>query len=457
MDREMPSQGPGTRGSASSVPRAGSMDTGEVPPLSNTHLLSPYILEAPDPAARFEEIVRVGGILFVAVGVLGTLVTIWPNGDLFRNADMLAALALASTIAGLTILALARLITPLHLYVVYFVAIGMISAATYSAGFRWMGFAAMIFLWQASLGFSILRTRWLVPPIVVTGVCFAIVLGLSAPFTVSANAWIFTMGTILVTGVFFGLLIKDLHTSAVAERMARNEAETAKRELSEINEDLEQRVKAKVDEVERLSDLRRLVSSHIADALLGSERALDPHRQEIAVFFIDLRNFTSFAMDCDPEEVIQVLNEFYGTLGLALKKADATVGSFQADGVMAYFNDPVPVADPALCAVDMALDLRAPMNKLVEGWERRGFDLHFGIGIALGYATMGMVGFDGRQDYTAIGTVVNLASRLCDEAGGGEILIDRKVRLQLPRDRTVEDVGSRPLKGFRDPVPVFRL
>lgn len=425
--------------------------------MKNEQLLSSYVLEARDPAARFEEIVRLGGFLFVAIGILGTLVTIFPNDHLFRNADALAALALAATVSGLAILALSRFFTPSHLYAVYFIAIGMISAATYFAGSRWTGYTTMIFLWQASLGFSTVRTRWLIPPLVVTAICYAVVLGLTEPFVVAANAWLFTMVTILVTGTFSVLLIKDLHSTAVAERVARGEAETAKRELSEINEDLEQRVKAKVDEVERLSDLRRLVSSHVADALIGSERALDPHRREIAVFFIDLRNFTSFATDSDPEEVIQVLNEFYGTLGRALKAAHATVGSFQADGVMAYFNDPVHIEDPAVKAVEMALDLRAPLNRLVEGWERRGFDLHFGIGIALGYATMGMVGFDGRQDYTAIGTVVNLASRLCDQAAGGEILIDRKVRLQLPANRTTEDLGAIELKGFRDPVPVFRL
>lgn len=457
MDLEIPSKESDALSRAPSNAHEASSGPSEMPALSGTQLLSPYILEAPDPAARFEEVVRVGGFLFVAIGILGTLVTILPNDDFFRNADMLAALALAATVGGLAILALSRFITPIHFYGIYFAAIGMISAATYFAGSRWMGYTSMIFLWQASLGFSSVRKHWLIPPITATGICLAVVLGLSEPFIVTANAWLFTMVTILVTGIFFSMLIKDVHTSATAERTARTEAEAAKKELSAVNEDLEQRVKAKVDEVERLSDLRRLVSSHIADALLGSERALDPHRREIAVFFIDLRNFTSFATDCDPEEVIQVLNEFYGTLGRALKDADATVGSFQADGVMAYFNDPVPVADPALKAVDMALGLRGPLNKLVESWERRGYDLHFGIGIALGYATMGMVGFDGRQDYTAIGTVVNLASRLCDEAAGGEIFIDRKVRLRLPPDKLVEELGARTLKGFRDPVPVFRL
>lgn len=457
MEREFPAQGSGALIDAPSRIEGITSTPAVAPQLRPAQALSAYILEAPDPPKRFEEVVRVGGYLFVAIGILGTLVTILPNDHLFRNADLLAALALAATIGGLAILALSSFVRPLHLYAVYFIAIGMISAATYAAGSRWMGYTSMIYLWQASLGFSALRARWLVPPLVATAACLAVVLGTSEPFIVASNAWLFTMVTILVTGIFFNLLIKDVHVSAVAERTARTEAEIAKRELSEINEDLEQRVQSKVAEVERLGDLRRLVSSHIADALLGSERALDPHRREIAVFFIDLRNFTSFATDSDPEEVIQVLNEFYGTLGRALKEADATVGSFQADGVMAYFNDPVPVADPALKAVDMALELQAPLNSLVEGWQRRGFDLHFGIGIALGYATMGMVGFEGRQDYTAIGTVVNLASRLCDQAAGGEILIDRKVRLQLPSDRHTEDLGPLQLKGFRDPVPVFRL
>ncbi|MGI8774494.1 MAG: adenylate/guanylate cyclase domain-containing protein [Actinomycetota bacterium] len=176
-----------------------------------------------------------------------------------------------------------------------------------------------------------------------------------------------------------------------------------------------------------------------------------------AVFFIDLRGFTKFATECDPEEVIHVLDSFYRVLGKSFEKFDATVGAFQADGVMAYFGDPIPIENPAGRALDMASDLRGPLAQLLETWQSRGFDLNYGIGIALGYATLGMVGFEGRQDYSAIGTVVNLASRLCDEAVEGEVLMDRRARLAITSEHEVEPIDPKTIKGFRDPVPVFRL
>ena len=431
------------------------------PPFPNSFFFSPYILEAPDPRARLEKVVRLGAALFMVGGIFASLVTALPGLSNLGNPRGIAVLGVLALIAGMPMYAFARYVAPIALYFVLFVAIAMITFAAYFAGPRQLGFAAMMYTWQSSLSFTVLRKRWVIPTIVAMGVGIGIVLVLytspAVPLALALNGWIFTMGTVLVTGTFVSMLVQQVHDVATSERSSRREAEAAKTELFLLNRDLEDRVKAKVLEVERLSELRRLVSSNVADALLTSDNALEPHRREIAVFFIDLRGFTKFATDCDPEEVIQVLDEFYQALGRSFSRYGATVGAFEADGVMAYFNDPTPIENPAQRAVEMALDLRRPMAALVERWTRRGFDLHFGIGIALGYATMGMVGFEGRQDYTAIGTVVNLASRLCGDSKTGDILIDRKVKLAISPDIGIEELGPRELKGFREPVPIFRL
>lgn len=436
-------------------------DSTSPPAKLQSRLLSPFILVADDREARLEKVVRLGALLFVAAGVLGYLVTALPGADSYRNARGIGVLGLLSLVSGLGMFGFARYMTPPLLYSMLFASVLMITLAAYFAGPESMAFAAMIYTWQASFCFCVLKKRWVVPPLTLMGIGWAVVLWTSTspgvPLSLAVNGWLFTMITVIIIGTVVSVLVQHLHEVAMAESVSRSEAEAAQQELFLLNRDLEDRVKAKVLEVERLSTLRRLASSHVADALLDSSTALDPHRREIAVFFVDLRGFTRFAMDSDPEEVIQVLDEFYLVLGRAFIEFEATVGAFEADGVMAYFNDPMPVDNPAQRAVDMALNLCDPLNILVERWRRRGFDLHFGIGIALGFATMGMVGFEGRQDYTAIGNVVNLASRLCAESQTGAILIDRKVRLAISDNHKIEDLEPKHLKGFRDPVPLFRL
>ena len=242
----------------------------------------------------------------------------------------------------------------------------------------------------------------------------------------------------------------------MAERVARGEAERARAELAELNQGLQQHVAEKVTEVERLSNLRRLLSPHLAEAVLTSDELLKPHRREIAVVFVDLRGFTGFASSCEPEEVIEVLEEFYGVLGDLFQKFGATVGYFEGDGVMAYFNDPVPTPQPALKAVELVLELRVAMRGLLARWSDRGFELGYGAGVALGYATLGMVGFDERQDYMALGNVVNLASRLCDEAGNEEVLLDRRTAAAVRELIELEEVELLDVKGFRGPTRAFK-
>ena len=188
--------------------------------------------------------------------------------------------------------------------------------------------------------------------------------------------------------------------------------------LRELNRTLEERVRTQVEELERLRSLRRFLSPQLADAVVcsGDESILHSHRRQVAMFFADLRGWTSFVDAVEPEELMRVLGEFHETIGDLVRRFDATVGFLEGDGVQLFFNDPIEVPDAALRAVHLGCVLREEMAKLTPRWQRRGYDLGFGAGITFGYATCGEVGFEGRSDYAAVGAVTNLASRLADEA-----------------------------------------
>jgi class 3 adenylate cyclase/putative methionine-R-sulfoxide reductase with GAF domain len=230
-------------------------------------------------------------------------------------------------------------------------------------------------------------------------------------------------------------------------------------EVEELNQQLEQRVADQVGEIERMGRLRRFLSPQVADLIVasGTERQLESHRREITALFCDLRGFTGFSESSDPEDVMALLREYHAAIGEIIIKYSGTLERFAGDGVMVVFNDPVPVANPALQAVQMALDMRAAIGALIEKWSRLGHDLGFGIGIAHGFATLGTIGFEGRFDYAAIGTVSNVASRLCDEAKPGQILISPRVLMAVEEAVTAEPVGEFTLKGIRRPMAAHNV
>jgi adenylate cyclase len=230
-------------------------------------------------------------------------------------------------------------------------------------------------------------------------------------------------------------------------------------ELLEFNRTLEERVRTQVDELERLRRVRRFLSPQLAEALIssGDESILDSHRRQVAMFFADLRGWTSFVDAVEPEELMRALREFHAAIGGLVRQFDATVGFLQGDGVQLFFNDPIEIPDAALRAVRLGCALREEMAALTLQWQRRGYDLGFGAGIALGYATCGEVGFDGRSDYAAIGAVTNLASRLADEATAGQILIAQRLYAEVEDAVEVEPVGEFTLRGFRRPVAAFNV
>jgi adenylate cyclase len=260
----------------------------------------------------------------------------------------------------------------------------------------------------------------------------------------------------LVARVRSALRIKELHDT-VHEQSKRLAAQAD--ELAEWNDTLKQRVNDQLVEIERISRLRRFLSPQIAELVLssGGEQLLESHRREITVLNCDLRGFTGFSEVAEPEDVLQVLRQYHATLGKLIHEFGATLERYAGDGVMVWFNDPLPCPDPCERAVRMALKMRTAMAELVEHWGRQGHQLGFGIGIAHGYATLGRIGFEGRFDYAAVGTVVNLAARLCAQAADNQILVDRKVFAVVDAIFVTEPTGEFMLKGLHRPTAAFNV
>jgi len=252
------------------------------------------------------------------------------------------------------------------------------------------------------------------------------------------------------------LRIKALHDT-VQDQAKRLEDQAA--QLAMWNTTLEERVAAQLGEIERVGRLKRFLAPQLAEMIVstGDEGILESHRRDIVVVFCDLRGYTSFAETGEPEEVWAVLREFHAAVGPLVTRFEGTLDHFSGDGLMVYFNDPLPCTDPADRAVRMAVAMREAVGEMMSGWRRRGFDLGFGIGVAQGYATLGRIGFEERVDYTAIGTVTNLAARLCGEARDGQILLSKRVATAVEGSVTLEEIGSLALKGLSQAVAVYNV
>jgi class 3 adenylate cyclase/putative methionine-R-sulfoxide reductase with GAF domain len=246
---------------------------------------------------------------------------------------------------------------------------------------------------------------------------------------------------------------------AIENTRLLNELRERTEEVEKLNRHLEQRVADQVGEIERMSRLRRFLPPQVADLIVasGTEKQLESHRREITALFCDLRGFTGFSESSDPEDVMALLRDYHAAIGETIIKYSGTLERYAGDGVMVVFNDPVPVEKPALQAVLMALEMRDVIGELTEKWRRLGHDIGFGIGIAHGFATLGTIGFEGRFDYAAIGTVSNVASRLCDEAKPGQILVSPRVLMAVEDAVTVEPIGEFALKGIRRPLAAYNV
>jgi class 3 adenylate cyclase len=230
-------------------------------------------------------------------------------------------------------------------------------------------------------------------------------------------------------------------------------------QVAELNRGLEARVAEQVEELGRVGRLKRFLAPQLAELIVsqGDEKILESHRREIVVVFCDLRGYTAFTETAEPEEVLDFLREYHGALGPLVSQFEGTLDQFSGDGIMVFFNDPVPIPDPADRAVTMAVAMRVAASGLITAWRRRDRELGFGVGIAQGYATLGQIGFAERSGYTAIGTVCNLAARLCAEAKDGQILISGRVAAAVEKAVSLEDLGSVTLKGLSQPVSAFNV
>jgi adenylate cyclase len=252
------------------------------------------------------------------------------------------------------------------------------------------------------------------------------------------------------------LRIKALHDTVQAQATG---LEQQAAEFAALNRTLEERVAAQVDEIERVGRLKRFLAPQIVETITssGGESILEHHRRDIVVLFCDMRGFTAFSETGEPEDVMAVLSEYHDALGPLIHRYEGTLERFTGDGMLVLFNDPVPCPDPVLRAVHLAVAMRDALVPLSSSWAARGHEIGFGVGIAQGYATLGRIGFAGRSDYTSIGTVTNLAARLCDEAKDGQILVTRRIAAAIDNLAEFEPLGDLALKGLSRPVAVLNL
>jgi len=253
----------------------------------------------------------------------------------------------------------------------------------------------------------------------------------------------------LVARVKSMLRIKALHDTVQEQAQ----------QLAVWNQTLEQRVQEQLGELERVGRLKRFFSPQLSELVVsaGGEKLLQSHRREVTVVFCDLRGYTAFSESVEPEDVMAVLRDYHTTLGTLIFRFEGTLERFTGDGLMVFFNDPLPCDDHPARAVRMAVAMRREMRKLIDTWRRRSYQLDFGVGIAQGYATLGMIGFEGRVDYAAVGPATNLASRLCDTARDGQILISPRVYAEVEALIEAEFLGEFSLKGLRHPVPAYNV
>jgi adenylate cyclase len=274
----------------------------------------------------------------------------------------------------------------------------------------------------------------------------------------------------VVTGLDAGAdeyLVKPIDQAALVARVRsalrikflHDEVQANAEHLAVLNRTLEERVAKQVAEIERIGRLRQFLPPQVAELVLssGGESLLQSHRREVTVVFCDLRGFTAFAETAEPEEVMSILHEYHAALGALINKFEGTVERFAGDGLLILFNDPLPCSDPSKRAVEMSIEMREEVSKLVKKWQTFGHKLGFGIGIASGHATLGCIGFEGRFQYSATGTVANLASRLCDQASDGQILLDIKVCSSVESYFELEPAGELALKGLHRPVKTFNV
>ena len=251
----------------------------------------------------------------------------------------------------------------------------------------------------------------------------------------------------------------ELEASRDALARAHDQVQAQAAELAAWNKTLEERVAAQLAEIERMARLKRFFAPALAELIVssGNEHILESHRRDVAVLFCDLRGFTAFAESAEPEELMTLLHDYHAALVPLIQTFEGTLDRFVGDGLMVYFNDPLPCPNPAERAVALAVAMRGAVAALAQTWRRHDYQLGFGIGIAQGFATLGQIGFEGRFDYSAIGTVINTAARLCEAAKDNQILVTSRVAAAVAAVADLGEIGPLTLKGLSRPLAVCNI
>ncbi len=397
-------------------------------------------------------------LLLSMSGVAGLVLALTAKLEV-RHEDSFLAFNIVAIAMAFTLIVLLLVISPRRLrrltptvgFGLIVVALLLNTWGVASAG-PGLGVVAVVYTSPPLFAFYIMRRRWGVASALGLLVCLGAVLWIQTGWAGSVGTWLLVAANVVGTGVLMGQI------ASRADELASSEHD-ARMELAELNHTLEGQVEDQVGEIERLGGLRRFLSAQVADVVLSgdSEELGRPHRRRIAVFFCDLRGFTAFTNNAEPEEVIGVLDQYYGAVGGLLQRFDATVGDYAGDGIMAYFGDPVPRDDSAMAAVEMTREIAGSMAGIADEWQRRGYDLDYGVGIAYGYATLGVVGFDGRFDYKPVGGVVNLAARLCGKASAGQVLLDHATYAETSARFASQHVADLELKGYAGTTRAYAL
>ena len=320
---------------------------------------------------------------------------------------------------------------------------------------------------------ALARVRETLPDLILLDIMMPKIDGLEVVRRLKADARLPFIPVILVTAkaspqdVVAGLdaggddyLAKPIdHGALVARVRAMLRIKALHDEVQALNQGLEAKVREQVEELERVGRLRRFLAPQLAQAIVsaGDDKMLENHRREVVAVFCDLRGFTSFSETAEPEDIMAVLGEYHGAVGPLIRKYEGTLDRFTGDGLMVFFNDPLPCPDAPERAARLAIEMRDAVAALAPGWKRRGHVLGVGIGMAQGYATLGRIGFEDRFDYTAIGAVINLAARLCADAGDGQILTSGRLAASVGDTVEVDELGDRALRGMSRPIAVVNL
>ena len=320
---------------------------------------------------------------------------------------------------------------------------------------------------------ALARVRETLPDLILLDIMMPKIDGLEVVKRLKADASLPFIPVILVTAkaspkdVVAGLdaggddyLTKPIeHGALVARVRAMLRIKALHDEVQALNQGLEAKVRDQVEELERVGRLRRFLAPQLAQAIVsaGDDKMLETHRREVVALFCDLRGFTSFSETAEPEDIMAVLAEYHGAVGPLIRKYEGTLDRFTGDGMMVFFNDPLPCPDAPKRAAHLAIEMRDAVAALAPTWKRRGHVLGVGIGMAQGYATLGRIGFEDRFDYTAIGAVINLAARLCADAGDGQILTSGRLAASVGETVEVDELGDRALRGMSRPIAVINL